>query len=796
MIDTFHTGNKIGKKLMVMIIAFSSLVTFFITALQLFWDYRQQLSDLDTSLNTVSINVPTITNSLWNFDEDQLKLSLEGLVNLLNIEHASITTEDQNRLWQAGKAESQHVVKRTYQLISKKRKEPIEIGTLSVTASLDAIYERVMAKALGILLSNAVKTFLVALFMFALTYYFITKRIYQLTRNVENLADELSLPALSLPAPEDGEKDEIQLVQDRFDDMAQRLRRAHEEREENQKRLQDAYQEVTTINKELEQRVHERTQHLSQEIIEREYIQQSLTNSEQRLRDIAESASDWFWETGPDHLFTYLSGRCYEVTGFKPEDVIGRKRYDLADFSNSTEKKDDWESYEEILRNELPLDNFHYRLETQAGKILHVELSGRPYYDGAGTFMGYRGAARDITDQVNDSEILRHAKEDADQASKAKSEFISNISHELRTPLNGILGFAQLLDMNKNTPLNKQQHSYVEHIINAGRHLLELINDILDLSKIEAGKMQLSLEALSPVEVIETNLDILQTLAQKHQVTLETDFSQIDRTVRIKADATRFRQILINLCNNAIKYNKENGLVKISLSQPEKDWLRIAVSDTGPGLDEQQLQHLFTPFNRLGAENSTIEGSGVGLSITKKLVDLMAGHIGVESVPTQGSTFWFEFKTMAQTKTPQPFLAAPKQSASPLSLLACRILYIEDNPENMTLLQEIFENFEDAQLLCATTAEAGIAKARETQPDLILMDINLPDFDGFEAFKKLLCYDETRTIPVIALSANAHPDTIKHSKIIGFSGFLTKPIDIPKLIQTINHTIANTRRLP
>ncbi|MDV7338436.1 ATP-binding protein [Terasakiella sp. A23] len=784
-------GNRIGKKLMTMIIAFSSLITFFITAVQLVIDYQQQRSDLDETLNNVSVNVPTISGSVWSFDEEQIKLSLEALENLRNIEYASVVTTNQKNKWEKGAQVSHNVINREYPLTYDKRGEIMEIGQLHVVASLDAIYERVLSKAAGILISNGVKTFFVALFMFTIFYRLIARRIVVLSNKVEELTTELVAADENQRYAQDPKEDEIDLVQHSFDHMANKLRQTMKDLQDSNRSLQHAYEEVQTINAELELRVHERTQHLQQEIVEREYVQDSLRYSEQRLRDIAESASDWFWEMGPDFKFTYVSGRFYEVTGMKQEDVIGKSRLEIAANLETDEDKEKWVMHDELLENKLPIEDFNYHLVTPQNRSYYVEFNGVPVYDKVGNFKGYRGAARDITQQIAYQEKLEEAKRLAEVANKAKSEFISSMSHELRTPLNGILGFAQLLEMNPKKALDEHQTEYVHQILNAGNHLLRLINEILDLAKVEAGKVQLSMEPISPVHVVQESLNLLDALAGKYEIQLVADYGDIKAEQQISADLTRFSQIVMNLCSNAIKYNRKEGKVLVSLSEVDDGWLRISFKDEGPGISSEHLDMLFTPFNRLEAEGSATEGTGVGLTITQKLVELMSGHIGVESTPGEGSTFWVEFKLLAEKAQLTKAANTKSHIQIPSSLKPCRVLYVEDNIENMQLVSEIFDKFEGAELIKAETAEIGIELALKSNLDMILMDLNLPGMDGFEALKELRRHKECENIPIIALSANVQPEIIERGKREGFNNFLTKPIDIPTLIHVINMIVKN-----
>ena len=717
----YRAENNIGKRLITLIIAFSSLLTFFITALQLFLDYREQRSDLDTILNQVTVNLPSISGSVWAYDQKQIDLALEALINLRNIERATIITTDKKRNWVAGGAISNHVVTRSYPLIYQKRGQDLEIGSLEVIASLDAIYEKVLSKAVGILISNGVKTFFVAMFMFFIFYKFVTSRIQVLAMNVGALDEQLQLSGSSkkpTPTKRNKKMDEIDIVQQIFDGMADKLRSTITALKDSNHQLQHAYEEVRTINEELEARVEERTEHLRQEVAQRAIAQESLHRSQERLRDIAESASDWFWEMGPDFRFTFMSDRCYEVTGLSPGDIIGKTRLDIAGEELPEEEQSNWDQYQSILEARKPLKNFQYRWNTTDGRQIHIKLSGLPFWSHDGTFLGYRGAAQNITDMVSHQEELNTAKLEADLANQAKSGFISSMSHELRTPLNGILGFAQLLELHPKFKLNEQQLDYVAQIRHAGDHLLTLINDILDLSKIEAGKVQLSMEAVSPIQVVESNLELLKPFADRNQVSLVADLSDYDPSNTVYADSTRLSQIIMNLCSNAIKYNREGGEVSIRLETTPEKKMRLSVSDTGIGIPENQLNMLFVPFNRLGAEGSAIEGTGVGLSITQRLVGLMNGEIRVKSDVGKGTVFEVEFPLMA-TQGPTTWPSADTPNGTKLNvpfgeLAACRVLYIEDNLENLDLTEEIFQLFPQAELITATTGEESPKKKNRT----------------------------------------------------------------------------------
>lgn len=640
------SSNRIGRKLIVMIIALSSAITFVITAFQLIEDYQNERANLDDLLKQVSVSVPSLSASVWTFDNRQIQLTLTAFTNLQHIEFAEVIAKGGDHQWTAGAQISERFVEQTYPLVFVQQGEKELIGSLRVVASIDEIYDHLFSKALSILLNNGVKTFVVALFMFFLFHKYVTSRIEGLAEDVRALETHLDLEdallAHGVGDPGSKQPDEIDAVSTVFKELAHKLDVTMEALKNSHAELQDAYEEIRTVNAELERRVEQRTEHLQNEITQRKAAEVSLMDSERRFRDIARSASDWFWETDRNHCFTYLSDRCFEATGLSPNDLLGKTRFALVERSMPKDDKDKWEAFQDALQKHEPIKAFQYQLYFLDKEPMTVQLEGRPFWGEDGSFLGYRGAARDITRDVRHAHELERAKQEAEQANNAKSEFISSMSHELRTPMNGILGFAQLLEIHPEIELSEQQHEYVTQIRIAGEHLLELINDILDLSKIEAGKVHLNIEPVDPLAVIETCLEVLQPMAQQHDVSVSFDGYGYDDQQSVLADRTRLNQVVMNLCSNAIKYNRPGGRVEILAQNTPQHMLRVSVSDTGIGIAPEHFDKLFTPFNRLDAEVSGIEGTGVGLSITLKLIELMNGKISFDSREGEGTTFVFE----------------------------------------------------------------------------------------------------------------------------------------------------------
>lgn len=380
------------------------------------------------------------------------------------------------------------------------------------------------------------------------------------------------------------------------------------------------------------------------------------------------------------------------------------------------------------------------------------------------------------------------AKAAAEQANQAKSAFLSSMSHELRTPLNAILGFAQLCASETLPVTAEQKKEFIANIVKAGKHLLLLINEVLDLAKVESGSVELKLENVGVAAVLQECEPLIAAAAEARSITLHFPS---DVPLHVRADRTRLKQILLNLLSNAVKYNNEQGSVTISCSRLGSDMVRIAVQDTGGGLDEQKLQQLFQPFNRLGQENSAQEGTGIGLVVSRRLVEMMGGQIGVSSVVGAGSVFWIDIPHAH----PPPIGDTPKEAftrrfgATVQDDETANLLYVEDNPANLKLIQKLAGFRSGWTLLCATDAKSGIELARAQQPDVILMDINLPTMDGYQALAILRQDPQTAHIPVIALTANAMHEEVSKGKELGFFYYLTKPVQIEEFYSVVSNAL-------
>lgn len=381
---------------------------------------------------------------------------------------------------------------------------------------------------------------------------------------------------------------------------------------------------------------------------------------------------------------------------------------------------------------------------------------------------------------------LENARLAAEKANLAKSDFLSSMSHELRTPLGAILGFAQLIESGVPPPTAAQKRS-IDQILKAGWYLLELINEILDLALIESGKLSLSVEPVSLAEVMLECESMIEPQAKQRGICVA--FTPLELPRFVNADRIRVKQVLINLLSNAIKYNRVGGTVTVTCTPASApNSVRISVLDTGAGLASEQLAQLFQPFNRLGQKSNTEEGTGIGLVVCKRLVDLMQGVIGVESTVGQGSVFWVELNL---TQTPTIIASTPQNMALDQTNIQGKgpqqtMLYVEDNPANLMLVEDLVARRPDIRLLSARDGIRGIELARATRPDVILMDINLPDISGLQALKILAQDPSTMHIPVMALSANAVPSDIEKGLEAGFFRYLTKPIKVTEFMETLD----------
>jgi len=529
---------------------------------------------------------------------------------------------------------------------------------------------------------------------------------------------------------------------------------------------------------------------------EQKQLSQRLRDHQFYTRSLFESNIDAIMTTDPSGIITDVNKQMEVLTGCTRDELIG------APFKNYfTDPERAEKSTRQVLR-EKKVTDYELTARTRDGKETVVSFNATTFYDRDRKLQGVFAAARDITERKRLDQVLQeknveleNAKSVAEKANLSKSEFLSSMSHELRSPLNAILGFAQLLESGAPLPTATQKGS-IEQILKAGWYLLELINEILDLALIESGRLSLSLEPMSLVEVMLECREMIEPQAQKNGI--QMTFPQFETPVFVHADRTRVKQVLINLLSNAIKYNRPQGTVDVTCSVINEKRIRISVHDTGEGLSPEKRAQLFQPFNRLGQEARSEQGTGIGLVMSKRLVELMAGEIGVESSVGTGSVFWFELN---QSLEPQAVdgageALAPHHAHVHSGTMSRTLLYVEDNLANMQLVEQLIARRPDLRLLTAVDAILGVTLARTRHPDVILMDINLPGMNGIQALKILREDPVTAQIPVLAISANAMPHDIKKGLEAGFLSYLTKPIKVDEFLEALDMALefADTRK--
>ncbi|HEY5951355.1 MAG TPA: ATP-binding protein, partial [Kofleriaceae bacterium] len=397
----------------------------------------------------------------------------------------------------------------------------------------------------------------------------------------------------------------------------------------------------------------------------------------------------------------------------------------------------------------------------------------------------------DITVDALREQELRHAQIQAEAASAAKSEFLSSMSHELRTPLNAILGFSELMQRDRKEPLTTRQLDRLQHVHRGGEHLLRLINDILDLSHIEAGRVTMSLEPVSVTSLLEQVVSQLAPLASRQEISLAHEQAGGEQAI-VSADHTRLSQILMNFGSNALKYGRRGGHATFRVTQLARARVRVSIVDDGLGIASDKRDKIFEPFQRAGQEAGPIEGTGIGLAISKRLAELMGGDVGFMSDEGRGSEFWIDLRAVAATASERLTSGRSDAYESPLARGGAKytLVYVEDNPSNIALMKAVMEDLPSITMLTASTAEAGIELVRERRPDVVLMDINLPGMNGIEAKRVLAGDPETRRIPVIALSAAALPRDTMRADEAGFVRYLTKPIKLEEVTTALEQILA------
>jgi PAS domain S-box-containing protein len=503
--------------------------------------------------------------------------------------------------------------------------------------------------------------------------------------------------------------------------------------------------------------------------------QAELRRSEMFLDSIIENIPNMvFVKDATDLRFVRFNRAGEELIGQSRDALIGKSDHDLfpPDQAEAFVRAD-----RDVLDHGVLRDIAEESIDTHQGtRTLHTRKIPIAGDDGEPAYL--LGISEDITDRRSSDDALRAAKEEAEAANRAKSEFLSRMSHELRTPLNSILGFAQLLELDA---LDESQVEAVAQILKGGRHLLELINEVLDISRIEAGSMTLSLEPVALDLIIRECLDLVRPQAQARGIDL---INADGRHRHVHADRQRLRQVLLNLLSNAVKFNRERGTITVSCDH-EADRARVNVTDTGPGIRPELIDRLFVPFDRLEADTTEVQGTGLGLALSLRLVEAMGGSIEVDSTPGDGSTFSFSLpvgppEAAADDERRRPPVSRPDEATS------ATVLYIEDNLANLRLVERVLDRRPGIRLVSALQGSLGLELAAQHHPDLILLDVHLPDIGGDLVLQRLKADPATAGIPVIVVSADATVRQTRRFRQLGADAYLAKPLDIAELLSLLD----------
>ncbi|MET0336039.1 MAG: CHASE domain-containing protein [Rhizobacter sp.] len=544
---------------------------------------------------------------------------------------------------------------------------------------------------------------------------------------------------------------------------------------------------VTGRTRRIEAAVQDRTAALQREIIERERTEADLRESEQRFRNILNNVPIGVVYTDLQGNVKQVNPRFCELTGYTDDALMGT---DIATLTHPEDRAQNAELSGQLVRGEIPMFRRQSRYLTRDKRMVWVQSVVTLLRDVQGAPHRIVGVVEDITEHLRLADAER-AREIAEAANLAKSEFLSRMSHELRTPLNAMLGFAQLLELDQNHPLPTAQRPWVAQIQGAGWHLLDMINDVLDLSRIESGTLNLQPDRVDLREIIGAVLPLVEQDARRRQIVVSQDLP--DDAARVIGDTTRVKQILINLMSNAVKYNSDGGRIHITARLVTHGSVELVVSDTGLGMTPQQVEQLFQPFNRLGRERSALEGTGIGLVISQRLAELMGGSLRARSTAGAGSSFILTLPRAERPDTVAGPLDAPE--ADPTHYHQRRVHYVEDNETNVEVMRGILSRRPQVHFDVSVTGLDGLAAIRTQRPDLILLDMHLPDIDGLELLRHLKADPATAEVPVVVVSADALASQIDIAMQAGATHYLTKPVSVAELLAVVDSVLedAETR---
>lgn len=527
------------------------------------------------------------------------------------------------------------------------------------------------------------------------------------------------------------------------------------------------------------------------DITSRKLMEEALRKEQAFLSGLTNAIGQGVYVLDAEGLCTFMNAEAQNLLGWDFEELKGKIIHDYIHYETC--------DGEGVTKDECPIsqavkEGEVFRSDDEVffhrdGTAFPVSAVSVPMTSDTGEISGSVTAFSDITENKRKEAELLEARNTALQASKAKSDFLSSMSHELRTPMNAILGFSQLLEIDES--LNEEQQDFVSEINKAGQHLLELINEVLDLARIEAGRVELVLEDINFTDLAYEALSLIEPLASKNHIAIELE-SKDDEEILVNADRTRLKQVVINLLSNAVKYNRPEGSVTLSCEQTLEQMLRIKIADTGYGIPVDKQKELFQPFSRVTENESEIEGTGIGLVISRTMAEMMGGTLGFESIEGEGSVFWIDIPLSGREAiiSNDNNRVEAKEAPKVVAVSQKKVLYVEDNPANLRLVTNIFTKLDGIELVSAMTPSEGMELAASEKPDLILLDINMPEMSGYEMYDALREIPAFSKVPIMAISANAMPADVEKGLSHGFDEYLTKPLDIKNFIDKVHQYLS------
>ncbi|MGB0670025.1 MAG: ATP-binding protein [Rhodospirillales bacterium] len=579
--------SSLSKRLVLVFVLASSVVTLVISAVQLYWDYRREVSGVEAVIEQIRrVHSESLAQNLWALDDERMQTTLNGVLRQRYVTGLAVLEAGKVR---ARVGNEKGDMERTFPLMWDLNNTSTEIGALQVFIDMGPVYEAVINRGLEILLGNVIKTAVVIILMLIILHRMLSVHVNKITAYLSAMRFGPRPEPLILdrPSTKVRKPDELDVLVDALNGMSRKVS---------------------------------------------DYLNY-LKSAEERFRDFAEASSDWYWEMGPDLRMTFVSERVNEIAGFGGNWVIGKARWELTNEDITSEK---WRQHIADLEACRPFKNFVYTVNTTDGRLLVTSASGKPRFDAGGRFLGYRGSSTDITRRKMFENELARSLETAHRANRAKSEFLAHMSHELRTPLNSIIGFSQMMNAGIFGPLDAKYAEYIGDIESSAQHLLEVINDILDISKIEAGEFNLEDVPMDIAAPVNDAHRLLRGRAESKGIDLDVLLAPGHH--RIKADPRLVRQMVVNLLSNAVKFTPQGGRIWIEVLEGSSNSLQLIVADTGIGMEEDDIPRVLSPFGQV-RKNAMLahEGTGLGLSLTKKLAELHGGALTLESQPGRGT---------------------------------------------------------------------------------------------------------------------------------------------------------------